>query len=69
MLSRLDSTSKALLPLEVRTGLEQEPAIQSAEVQIASYASTPGGGVALSLAIQITGADGDAVGFSLPVSS
>lgn len=69
VLSALDSTSLALLPLEVRTGLEQEPAIVSAEVSIERMTTKPDGGVDLALGIQVTGAEGEATGFSLPVSS
>lgn len=67
VLRALDSRASALLPLEVRTALEQEPSIASAEVGVSSSTETPGGGVALALAIQVTGHEGDAVGFEVAV--
>ena len=65
VLRALDPTGLALLPLEVRTALEQEPSIATADVSTASTTPTPGGGAAVSLALQMTGHEGDAVGFNI----
>lgn len=64
VLRALDSTALAFLPLEVRGGLEQEPAIATADVSIARYAPTPGGGADVALDIRLTGQTGDSVGFT-----
>lgn len=65
VLRAVDSVALALQPLEIRQALEQEPAFVSADVTLASRTQTPGGGVALAYTITITGADGDAVGFTV----
>lgn len=65
-LRTLDPTALAMLPLEVRTALEQEPSISSAEVEPDRSVDTAGGGAELELSIRVFGANGDAVGFSLP---
>jgi hypothetical protein len=61
----LDPTSQAMLPLEVRMALEQEPSIQTAEVAELSAVPTGDGGLDLALGIQLTGATGDQVGFTV----
>jgi phage baseplate assembly protein W len=61
----LSPTKLAMLPLKVRTALEQEPSIQTAEVTVQSSTSTGDGGVALTLGIQLTGATGDQTGFTV----
>lgn len=67
ILRGMTPTDVALLPLEVRTALEQEPSFVSAEVAVASQSTGPGPTVALSLACSITAASGDQVGFSVAV--
>jgi hypothetical protein len=61
----LDATALAMLPVEVQGGLLAEPAFVDAQVDVASVVDTGGGGVAVTLSIQVTGAEGDAIGFSL----
>jgi hypothetical protein len=61
----LDPIGLAHLPLEVQGGLLAEPAFVDAQVDVASVVDTGGGTVAVTLSIRVTGADGDAVGFSL----
>lgn len=61
----LDPTALAMLPLDVRAGLLAEPAFTDATVTIASATETEGGGISVALSIQIVGAEGDAVGFTL----
>jgi hypothetical protein len=61
----LDPTALAMLPVEVQGGLLAEPAFVDAQVDVASVVDTGGGTVAVTLAILVTGAEGDAQGFSL----
>lgn len=63
VLRAVDATQLALLPLEVRMGIEQEPAFASVDVT-QTVTRTPGG-VRVFEAIEITGAEGDRVGFTL----
>lgn len=63
--SALDKTGIAMLPVEVQGGLLADPAFVDAQVDVASVTDTGGGTVAVVLSIQVTGADGDAVGFSV----
>lgn len=65
ILRALDPTALAMLPLEVQQALEQEPAFTSATVTPVSQTQAADGGVSLTLSIQITGAEGDSVGFTV----
>ena len=58
VLRSLDATGLAMLPLEVRNALEQEPTTSS---------TGPGPTVTMTLACSITAAEGDSVGFSIPM--
>lgn len=65
VLRSLDPIGLAMLPLEVRDALEQEPSFVTADVTPVSQVALPGGGVALTLKCQVTGAEGNTVGFSV----
>jgi len=65
VLRAVDPVQLAMLPLEIGQALEQEPAFASAQATLASADQTPGGGLALAYRIEITGAQGDAVGFTV----
>lgn len=66
-LRAMSPTEVAMLPLEVRTALEQEPAFVSAEV-VVTQQSQVDTSVTMALACSITTATGDAVGYTAPVS-
>jgi hypothetical protein len=57
-------TEIAMLPLEARSALEQEPSFASAEVTVTEAGAGPGPTVTRSLACVITTREGDAVGFT-----
>lgn len=59
------STDLAMLPLEVRTALEQEPAFARVNVTVASQIASGDGGVTIALQLDLTGAAGDKVGFTV----
>ncbi len=67
VLRRLDATARALLPLEVRTALEQEPSIAAATVEEQSATDAPGGGVEIALRIDVQGHGGDGADFTVAV--
>jgi hypothetical protein len=61
----IDSTSIAMVPQDVQRGILSEPAFVDATVDIASATETGGGGISLALDIEIKGANGDTVGFTV----
>ena len=67
VLRSLDATVLAMLPLEVRNALEQEPAFVSADVVPTTSSTGPGPTVTMTLACSIAAAEGDSVGFSIPM--
>lgn len=61
----LDATALAMLPQEMQAGLLSEPAFTDASVQLTGATDDGDGGVSLAAAIAVTGATGDAIGFTL----
>ena len=59
------ATDVAMLPLEVQAGVMAEPAFTDVQATLASATETGDGGVSVAIQIQITGADGNAVGFTV----
>jgi phage baseplate assembly protein W len=66
LLAPATPTQIAMIPLEIRGALEQEPAFTSADVVVQQQSQGPGPTVTQSVAATITVASGDAIGFTVP---
>ena len=68
LLAPLTTDQVARLPEEVRAALEQEVRFQTVSVTIVSQTRTPGGGIALALALDITPTSGTRLDFTIGVA-